>query len=186
MTTTPDSLFQQLTDQQTRQLPPVEKWDPERVGHSDMRIDADGRWFYQGSEIQRPEMVRLFSTILRRDDDKFFLVTPAERLEIEVEDAPFVAVDMESRGEGRERTIVFRTNVDEVIAAGEEHPITVAGSAESPRPYLHIRRGLNARIGRSVYYRLIQIADHRDAADGEQVVGLWSNGAYFELGRYGA
>jgi uncharacterized protein len=187
---TPESLFEQLVaQQQHKRLPPVEKWHPDRVGHSQMRIAADGRWFYQGSEIHRVEMVKLFSTVLRRDGDVFFLVTPAERLEIDVDDAPFVAVDMEAKGEGPAQEIAFRTNVDDVIVADAEHPITVKSHSEGMRPYVHVRRGLDARISRPVYYRLAELIGHPPKGGGaadKSIAGVWSCRSFFELGRLDA
>jgi uncharacterized protein len=186
---TPENLFEQLVAQQHKRLPPVEKWNPDRVGHSQMRIAADGRWFYQGSEIQRLEMVKLFSTVLRRDGDRFFLVTPAERLEIDVDDAPFVAVDMEAKGAGSAQEIAFRTNVDDVIVADAEHPISVRSDEQGTRPYVHVRRGLDARISRPVYYRLAELIGHPPAGGGvadEGIAGVWSGGRFFELGRLDA
>ncbi len=184
--TTPDSLFEQLSTRQGKSLPPVDKWNPDNVGHSRMRIDADGRWYYQDSEIQRPEMVKLFSTVLRRDGDTYCLVTPAEKLEIEIEDAPFVAVDLETRGEGRAQEVVFATNVDDLIVADADHPITVEGEPDAPKPYLHVRAGLHALISRPLYYRMIEMAVERPeaASDGARVVGIWSRENFFELGRY--
>jgi uncharacterized protein len=186
---TPDSLFEQLS-QQTHKLPPVDKWNPDQVGHSNMRIDTDGRWYYQDSEIQRPEMVRLFSTVLRRDGDRHYLVTPGERLEIDVDDAPFVAVDMEAKGDGQAQEIVFKTNVGDLVVADASHAIFIEGNPQAPRPYLRVRGGLNARISRAVYYRLVDMASQRDTAAerdaGEKIVGVWSGNEFFELGRYGA
>jgi uncharacterized protein len=179
--TDPDSLFEQLSNDR-KKLPPVDKWNPSHVGHSNMRIDTDGRWYFHGSEIQRPEMVRLFSTILRRDGDRTWLVTPGERLEIDVDDAPFVAVDMEAKGSGEGQEIVFKTNVGDLVVADTEHPISVQGSADSPRPYVEVRRGLAARIARPVYYRLVALAEER--APGDKAVGVWSRNVFFELGRY--
>src|SRR5258705_8725372 len=129
----PESLFARLATASSAKLPPVSRWHPERSGSSGMRIGRDGRWYYLNSEIRRPEMVRLFSTILRRDDDGIHLVTPAEKLAIEIEDAPFVAVDMESRGEGANQTLVFLTNVDDLVVADSAHPIELRDSTPDAR-----------------------------------------------------
>lgn len=148
-----------------------------------MRIDADGRWYYCGSEIRRPAMVRLFSTVLRRDPDGFVLVTPAEKLEIDVEDAPFVAVDVEARGAGEAQELAFATNVGDIVIASEQHALRVRGVPDSPRPYLEVRQGLDALVARSVYYRLVDLAVERRDQDAT-VVGVWSSGTFFPIGRY--
>jgi hypothetical protein len=161
-----------------RKLPPVESWDPGHCGHSGMRIAADGTWFHEGTPIGRPAMVRLFSTILRREPNGgFVLVTPVEKLEIEVEDAPFVAVEMKSDGAGVERTLAFRLNVGELIVAGPEQPIRCEAGADGPHPYLRVRAGLDASIARGIYYELAEIA----LAEGAEPPGMWSGGAFFSL-----
>ena len=156
-------------------LPPVESWNPEHCGNSDMRIARDGTWYHQGSPIGRAAMVRLFSTILRREPDgSFVLVTPVEKLTIEVEDAPFQAVEMKAEGEGEAMKLAFRLNTDELVTAGPEHALRFE---EGPRPYLHVRRGLEALVSRNVYYELAQIA----LANGSTPPGVWSNGSFFAL-----
>src|SRR5215831_1468053 len=131
----PESLFAQLS--RPRRLPPVEQWRPTVRGKSQMRIASDGTWFYRGSEIRRPEMVRLFSTILRRDGDRYLLVTPAEALDIDVDDAPFVAIDFEAQGGGETRRIAFATNVGDVVLAGRNHALALEDRGHGERPYLH-------------------------------------------------
>jgi hypothetical protein len=123
-------------------------------------------------------MVKLFSTVLRRDPGAFVLVTPAERLTVEVEDAPFVAVDFEHRGVGSSQQIAFATNVDDVVIADTSHPLTVRGTADAPRPYVLVRGGLEARLSRPVYYRLVDLA-----IEGPNIgsMGVWSGGAFFPL-----
>lgn len=175
--THPDSLFALLEADKSRKRPPVSRWDPSRVGNSAMRIGADGRWFHQGSQIRRPEMVRLFATILRRDGAQHYLVTPVERLSIEVDDAPFLAVDVEADGEGRSQRLVFRTNVDDYVEADAEHPIEMRGASPDARPYVLVRDRLDALISRPVYYRLAELAV--PGSNGR--AGVWSNGAFFEL-----
>ena len=161
-----------------RKLPPVATWNPSHCGHSGMRIAADGSWFHDGSPIGREAMVRLFSTILRREPDGgFVLVTPAEKLDIEVEDAPFLAVELKTEGEGRERSLAFRLNVGELVVAGPEHPLRFEPRPHGPRPYLQVRPGLDARVVRSVYYHLVELA----LSDGAEPLGLWSGGAFFPL-----
>ncbi len=159
-----------------RRLPPVEHWHPERCGDSEMRIARDGSWYHQGAPIQRPEMVRLFASILRREPDGgYVLVTPAEKLDIAVEDAPFVAVALSTEGEGPARRLAFRLNTGEPVVAGPDHPLRIEAHADGPRPYVQVRPGLDARIARPVYYELAEIAL------GEDGTGLWSDGAFFPL-----
>ena len=164
-----------------RRLPPVEQWDPAHCGDSEMRIAADGTWFHQGSPIGRKEMVRLFSTILRHEPDGgFVLVTPVEKLSIEVEDAPFIAVEMTSEGEERDRRLAFRLNTGDLVMADAEHRLSVRGTEDEPRPYLHVRGGLEALIARSVYYELARIAIDEQTHPDEPPV-LWSCGERFAL-----
>ncbi|MDQ8758179.1 DUF1285 domain-containing protein [Sphingosinicella sp. LHD-64] len=156
-----------------RRLPPVEKWNPAHCGHSQMRIARDGTWFHEGSPIGRPAMVRLFSTILRREPDgRFVLVTPAEKLDIDVEDAPFVAVEVTSEGEGRGRRLAFRLNTGDLVVAGPERPLRL-----DARPYLLVRAGLEALVARPVYYELAEIA----LAEAGNRRGVWSDGAFFPM-----
>lgn len=156
---------------------PVEQWHPTHCGHSAMRIAADGTWFHEGTPIGRPELVRLFSSILRREaDGSHVLVTPAEKLDIDVEDAPFLAVDADSQGEGEARQLLFRLNTDAVIACGPDHALDVRVDDDgTPRPYLHVRGGLQALVNRATFYRLADLA----LAEGGEPPGLWSNGAFF-------
>ncbi|MEA3004290.1 MAG: uncharacterized protein QOH81_3078 [Sphingomonadales bacterium] len=161
-----------------KRLPPVESWHPDHCGASGMRIARDGTWFHEGSPIGRPAMVRLFSTILRREPDgAYVLVTPAEKLDIDVDDAPFVAVEMKSEGEGRERRLAFRLNTGEIIVAGPDHPLRFAAGDDGPHPYVRVRGGLEALVARSVYYELAELA----LAEGDKPAGLWSGGAFFPL-----
>jgi hypothetical protein len=159
-------------------LPPVQSWNPRHCGHSDMRIAADGTWFHQGSPIGRIAMVRLFSTILRREaDGGFILVTPVEKLDIDVDDAPFTAVELKIDGEGRDAKLAFRLNTGDLVVAGPAHALRFEARADGPRPYLHVRAGLEALIARSVYYELAQIA----LAGEDAPPGVWSDGAFFAL-----
>ena len=156
-------------------LPPVHSWNPERCGDSAMRIARDGTWYHEGSPIGRPEMVRLFSTILRREPDGgFVLVTPAEKLAIIVEDAPFVAVEVKSEGGGRERSLAFRLNTGDAVIAGPAHRLRFAAG---PHPYVEVRAGLDALVARPVYYELAELA----LAEGAEPAGLWSEGIFFPL-----
>ncbi len=157
-----------------RRLPPVEMWNPAHCGHSDMRIARDGTWFHQGEPIRRPAMVRLFAGLLRREPDGgYVLVTPVEKLDIDVDDAPFLAVEARSEGEGAGRRIAFRLNTDEVIVAGADHALRLI----EDRPYLAVRAGLDAAIARPVYYELAEIA----LEEGAEPAGLWSDGCFFPL-----
>lgn len=161
-----------------RKLPPVEKWEPAHCGHSAMRIARDGRWYHEGSPINRPGMVRLFSTILRREPDgSHVLVTPVEKLTIDVEDAPFVAVELRSEGDGRDRRLAFRLNTGDLVVAGPEHPLRFRDRPDGPHPYIEVRRGLDALVARPVYYELAELALAGDA----RPAGLWSDGAFFPL-----
>jgi len=174
------SPFQELlATAKDRSLPPVERWAPERVGEIDIRIAANGDWYHDGSRFERFSIAKLFATILRLDDGAYYLVNPHEKLRIQVDDAPFIATDMESQGEGAERRILFSTNVDDVVLADAEHPIVVEDRDGQPRPYVEVRRGLRALIARSVFYRLVDMA----VDDGEGELCLWSGGARFVLGR---
>jgi uncharacterized protein len=160
-----------------RKLPPVEQWDPSHCGDSEMRIARDGTWFHQGSPIGRPAMVRLFSTVLRREPDgRFVLVTPVEKLDIHVEDAPFTAVELRAEGEGEAGSLAFRLNTGDVVVAGPEHPLRFETGPEGPHPYLRVRGGLEALIARPVYYELAELA----LAGGEPP-GLWSGGVFFPV-----
>lgn len=161
-----------------RTLPPVDRWNPAHCGHSAMRIAGDGTWFHEGAAIARPAMVRLFASILRREaDGSHVLVTPAEKLTIDVDDAPFVAVEMKSEGEGRARRIAFRLNTGESVVAGPAHRLAVADRGHGPHPYLHVRGGLEALLARPVFYELADAA----LAEGAAPAGLWSDGAFFAL-----
>lgn len=160
-------------------LPPVERWNPAYCGDSGMRIARDGTWCHLGEPIRRPGLVRLFSTILRKDDEGFMLVTPAEKLSIAVEDAPFLAVLMAIEGDGESQRLTFTTNVGDTAIAGGDHPLRFQPDPKSgaPIPYLHVRRGLEARLVRAVYYSLVERVVPRDGD-----LGVWSGGAFFVLG----
>ena len=140
----------------TRRLPPVEQWNPQNSGDSLMVIKADGRWFHDGGEIRRPAMIRAFSGLLRRDaEGQHWLVTPYEKQAIAVEDAAFIATDVTRTGQA----LAFRLNTDEVILAGPENPLIARGDAETPALYLAVRHGTEARINRSTWLQLVELAD---------------------------
>lgn len=162
----------------TRGLPPVHLWNPPFCGDLDMRIARDGTWFYQGTPIGRFELARLFSTILKLEDGKYFLVTPVEKVGIIVDDAPFVAVDFTATGDGADQTLTFETNMGDRAEAGAENAIRVERDPETgePAPYIHVRAGLEALIDRKSFYRLVDIGAHF-----EDWFGLWSAGVFFPI-----
>ena len=168
--------LQKLIDE--RRLPPVDKWNPERCGHSGMRIARDGTWYHEGSPINRPAMVRLFSTVLRREPDgRHVLVTPVEMLDIEVESTAFRAVEMRREGEGREQRLAFRLDSGDAVILGPDHPLRLVDTEAGPSPRLSVRHGLEAELTRPVYYELAELA----LAGAETPPGVWSCGTFFPL-----
>jgi hypothetical protein len=160
-------------------LPPVHLWNPPNVGEIDIVIRRDGSWVHEGGVIGREALVRLFSTVLRKDPDGIYLVTPHEKLRIQVEDAPFVAVRLDRDGDG----LRFTTNVGDEVEAGPDHPIRVATEAGGePRPYIHVRGGLEALISRPVFYELVEMAEERATPEGLEL-GVGSQGSWFPIGR---
>jgi hypothetical protein len=169
--------LQQLIEQ--RRLPPVDRWHPERCGQSGMRIARNGTWYHRGTPIQRPAMVRLFSTVLRREPDgRHVLVTPVEMLDIEVESTAFRAVEMRVEGSGEEQRIAFALDSGDALILGPEHPLSIVHTENGPSPRLLVRHGLQAELTRAVYYDLAELA----LATGGQPPGVWSDGAFFPLG----
>lgn len=167
-------------------LPAAPLPGPDSCEEFDIRIARDGTWFYHGSPITRKPLVKLFSTVLRRDSTGvFWLETPAEKGRIQVEDAPFVAVELEVRGSGRGQLLCFRTNLDDIVIAGADHHIRVTTDAatDAPRPYIHVRMGLDALVARSVFYQLVDLGIEETAAEGPSQFGVWSGGMFFPLGR---
>lgn len=169
-----------------QRFPPVEKWNPDFCGDIDMRITSDGTWFYMGTPIGREKMVRLFSSVLRKDEDgKTYLVTPVEKIGITVDDAHFVAISVEISRKSGEQYLCFTTNVGDKVIADETHPIRVVVDAKTgePRPYIAVRGRLEALIGRSVYYELIE---HGDVVDegGVSQCSIMSGGVKFSLGEW--
>lgn len=158
--------------------PPVHLWNPPYCGELDIRIARDGLWYYLGTPIGRPALVRLFASILRREGDRFFLVTPVEKVGIRVDDAPFVAVDFRVEAPGPAQRLVFETNVGDETAAGPENPIRVVRDPATgePAPYVHVRRGLEALIDRKSFYRLVEIGEHEGGW-----FGLRSGGMFFPV-----
>jgi hypothetical protein len=162
---------------------PVEKWNPPYCGDIGMKIRRDGTWAYQGSSIGRIAMVKLFASILRKDDDgKTYLVTPAEKVDVEVEDAPFLAVEMAVSGEGRNRTLTFRTNVDDIVTVDADHPLRFeqTGPDGGLQPYVLVRGRLEALCTRAVYAELVSLTDTKEGGGNE--VGVWSGGVWWRMG----
>ena len=178
----PSSLAVQISK---KGLPPVHLWNPELCGDIEIRIARDGTWFYMGSPIGRKRLVRLFSTVLRKEDDgEHYLVTPVEKLRIEVEDAPFMVVQMEDKVVDEQQILYFRTNTDDIVAAGTEHRIWVEFSdSGEPSPYINVRNGLRGRLSRSVYYQLVELGEEVQQQDG-RMFGVWSQGQFFSLGKF--
>ena len=158
-------------------LPPVESWHPEREGEIDIRIRADGTWLHDGTVIRRKSIARIFSTILRCEGDSYYLVTPVEKLKIHVEEVPFLVVDMEASGAGKEQQVLFKTNMDDVVLLDEAHPLTVTNTPNGPRPYIEIRAGLMARLVSDVFYRLADLVEDPEA----DPMHLWSAGCRFRV-----
>jgi len=176
-----NDLFAQIP--KSKGLPPVHLWNPDFCGDIDMRIARDGTWYYLGTPIGRKPMVRLFSTIMRRDGDDYFLITPVEKVRIKVDDAPFVAVNLEVEGEGEQQVLRFTTNVDDVTEAGSGHALRVLidPETEEPTPYINVRVNLEALIHRNVFYQLVELAVPQDI-DGQRWLGVWSGGLFFPIG----
>tara|TARA_R100000789_G_scaffold2026_2_gene5538 strand:- start:1913 stop:2500 length:588 start_codon:yes stop_codon:yes gene_type:complete len=173
-----ESLAEAARAAQGKGLPPVDKWNPEFCGDLDMRIARDGTWFYLGTPIGRHELVKLFSTILKREGEDYFLVTPVEKVGITVDDAPFVAVDFEPEGAGEAQSLIFETNVGDKVLAGPANPIRVVRDPETgePSPYVLVRANLEALIDRKSFYRLVERGAHH-----EGWFGVWSDGAFFKV-----
>ncbi|MGN6548582.1 MAG: DUF1285 domain-containing protein [Pararhizobium sp.] len=166
-----------------RGLPPVEKWNPPFCGDIDMEIRADGTWFYMGTPIGRMPLVRLFSTVLRKDEDgRTYLVTPVEKVGIRVEDAPFLAVEMSVTGESVSQRLTFRTNVGDVVEAGAEHPLrfSLSGGNDGLKPYLHVRGRLEALVSRALMYDLVEVGETIEIG-GEAMFAVRSGGAVFPV-----
>lgn len=170
--------LQKLIDE--RRLPPVDKWNPDTCGHSQMRISRDGTWYHEGSPIRRPAMMRLFSTVLRREPNgRHFLVTPVEKLEIDVETTAFRAISMSVEGAGRNQRIGFALDSGDAVILGPEHPLQLNETPTGPSPRILVRHGLEAELSRPVYYELAELA----LEGGDNPAGVWSSGAFFPLGK---
>jgi hypothetical protein len=159
---------------------PVEKWNPPYCGDIGMRVRSDGVWLYQNSPIGRIALVKLFASVLRKDDDgKHYLVTPVEKIDIAVDDAPFLAVEMQVAGSGREQTLTFRTNVDDIVEAGPSHPLRfeVEDGSGGLKPYVLVRGRLEALVTRALYYDLVELAVEEPGRG----LGVWSAGSFFPM-----
>jgi uncharacterized protein len=162
-------------------MPPVHLWNPPFCGDLDMRIAGDGTWFYLGTPIGRPALVRLFSTILKREDGKYFLVTPVEKVGIRVDDAPFLAVEMQKASEESGAPLRFRTNVDDWVACDADHRLRFEAAADGGlTPYLHVRADLWAKVTRAIYYDLVDMGEER-MVDGREMFGVASGGEFFAM-----
>jgi hypothetical protein len=162
--------------------PPVHLWNPPFCGDLDMRIGSDGTWYYLKTPIGRPALVKLFASVLKREDDKYFLVTPVEKCGITVDDAPFMAVEMRVEDDGGGRVLHFRTNVDDWVSCGPEHALRfeVEPGTGGLKPYLHVRRDLWAKVSRALFYDLVELGEERDV-EGEAMFGVVSGGAFFAM-----
>ena len=168
--------LQKLIDE--RRLPPVDQWHPDRCGHSGMRIARDGTWYHAGTPIRRPAMVRLFSTVLRREPEgRHVLVTPVEMLDIEVDSTAFRAIAMHVEGKGEDQRIGFALDSGDAVILGPAHPLRIVGTPDGPSPRILVRHGLEAELTRPVYYELAELA----LSNGHEPAGVWSDGAFFPL-----
>jgi hypothetical protein len=163
-------------------LPPVHLWDPPFCGDLDMRIATDGTWFYLKTPIGRPALVKLFASVLKRESDKYFLVTPVEKVGITVDDAPFLAVEMKIEDGAQGRVLNFRTNVDDWVACGADHTLRFEPEAGTGglKPYLHVRRNLWAKVTRALFYDLVELGEERDI-DGQRMFGVTSGDQFFVM-----
>jgi len=162
-------------------LPPVEQWNPPFCGDLDMRIAADGTWYYQGTPIGRAALVRLFASVLKREGDKYFLVTPAEKVGLIVEDVPFLAVELKVARNTRGQVLGFRTNTDDWVEAGPDHALRFAPTESGGlKPYLHVRRDLWAKVTRALFYDLVELGEER-VIDGKPMFGVVSGGEFYAM-----
>ena len=162
--------------------PPVERWNPPFCGDLDMRVGADGTWFYMKTPIGRPALVKLFASVLKREDGKYYLVTPVEKCGITVDDAPFLAVEMRVEQGVQGRVLNFRTNVDDWVACGPGHALRFEPEPDTGglKPYLHVRRDLWALITRALFYDLVELGEERDV-EGQRMFGVASGGEFFVM-----
>ena len=178
VTPSAESLVASVTAAKTRGLPPVHLWNPPFCGDIDMRVARDGTWFYQGTQITRLALVKLFSSIIKREGENYYLVTPVEKVGITVDDAPFVAIDFEATGEGNAQVLQFETQVGDCLVASDDLPIRVVRDPVTgePSPYIRVRDNLEALIDRKSFYRLVDLGVEHDGW-----FGVWSSGAFFGI-----
>jgi hypothetical protein len=177
-----DDLLRSVREAGGRSPPPLERWNPPDCGDIDLGIDREGIWHYAGTPIRRPALVKLFASVLRREGERYVLVTPVEKVGIRVEDAPFLAVDMAVEPAAAGEALVFRTNLDDLVRCDDEHPLRfdTAEGADTVRPYIYVRRGLWARLTRSVFLELAERGEMREVA-GERMFGVASGEAFFPI-----
>jgi len=171
-----ESLMRHASGAAGKALPPVQSWNPPHCGDIGLKIDREGRWFYQGSQITRAPLVRLFGSILRKDPEGYVLVTPVEKVSIEVEDAPFLAVELMRRGAGEAQSLALRTTLDEWVEVGPDHPLRFATGGQGFKPYVLVRKGLWALLSRPLAFDLVDLAVQHGPS-----TGLWSNAMFFPL-----
>ena len=177
-----DAIFGAATEAARRGPPPVHLWNPPFCGDLDMRIAADGTWYYLKTPIGRPALVRLFASVLKREGEKYFLVTPVEKCGITVDDAPFLAVELEVEVADQRRHLKFRTNVDDWVVCGPEHPLRFEPEPETGglKPYLHVRRDLWAKVTRALFYDLVELGEEREV-NGQRMFGIASGNEFFAM-----
>ena len=162
-------------------LPPVHLWDPPFCGDLDLRIAADGTWHYLKTPIGRPVLVKLFASVLKREEDKYYLVTPVEKCGIRVDDAPFLAVDLKAETQAHGRILCFRTNVDDWVTCGAQHALRFEPEATGGlKPYLHVRSGLWAKVTRALFYDLVALGEEHEVG-GKLIFGVASGAAFFAM-----
>lgn len=166
----------------TRTLPPVEKWHPENESSIDIRIDKSGNWIHEGGLITRPAMVRVFSSVLRQEEQNYYLVTPEVKLKIQVEDVPFLVTNMESFGKGRKQIIAFVTGTGDYVTLDSDHILVIEDHGPGLKPYLMIRQGMQALLSRPVYYQLAELCTtHKPSPQSDSCLGVWSSGLFCNL-----
>lgn len=178
-----EALETSVFDLERKKAPPVHLWNPPYCGEIGLQIASDGTWSYLESPIGRASLVKLFASVLRKDEDgRHYLVTPVEKIGIEVEDSPFLAVEMVVRGRGKRQSLVLRTNADDVVTAGPEHPLRFVRDMQTGglKPYLLVRGRLEARLTRALYYDLVELGQV-EAVDGDESFGVWSGGSFFAM-----
>ncbi|ALI55121.1 DUF1285 domain-containing protein [Celeribacter marinus] len=180
VSTSAESIAAAVRAAKGRGLPPVHKWNPPFCGDLDMRIARDGTWFYLGTPIGRPALVRLFSTVLKREGASYFLVTPVEKVGITVDDVPFLAVDFDVKGTGAHQTLTFHTSLGDQAIAGPDHPLRFDTHDDAPAPYVDIRAGLEALIDRKSFFRLVDLGAEQEVR-GTKMFGVWSGGQFFPI-----